>query len=153
MTTQATEGPAVTQQPRTLADLRKAAGLTSVQVGQRMGINGQRVRHIEAKYPNIRYDTLARYIQAIGGSIQFTVGTTHTHADRLIPDPEMAGTRKYLSEKASETGVKRLNAGALPEELPLQGSQAQPGDNDTGRQVDHADAESDQGDSGQREQP
>jgi len=143
MTTQA-------EQPRTLADLRKATGLTSDEVGARMGVNGQRVRHIEAKYPAIRYDTLTRYITALGGGVQFIVGTLHVPADQLELDPQMTGTRKYLNEKA---GVQRLkDATSAAEELPLQGDQADPGSDDTGRQVDHADAQGDQGDSGQSEE-
>lgn len=143
-------------QPRTLADLRKATGMTSEQVGERMGVNGQRVRHIEAKYPNINYGTLTRYITALGGSIQFTVGTTHVYADQIEPDPEMRGTRKYLKEKASSPGVRRLAAtaaftSAAAEELPLQGDAAQPGDDHTGGQIDHADTQSDQGDGDQGE--
>lgn len=132
------------KQPRTLADLRKATGLTSEQVGERMGVNGQRVRHIEAKYPAVRYDTLTRYITALGGGVQFIVGTAHVSADQLIPDPTMRGTRKYLEEKA---GVQRLkDARSVAEELVLQGQQAEPGGDHTGRDVDHADAQRDQSD-------
>lgn len=134
-------------EPETLADLRKKAGLSQDQVADRMGITKARVRHIEAKYPGINYGTLARYIQALGGSIQFLVGTTHTSADRLKADPDKSGTRAYLSSRPGMGNLVYKPSGT--EELVLQGQQPDTGDNDTGGQVDHADAQSDQGDSGQ----
>lgn len=156
MTLKASEGPAVSKQPRILADLRRAAGLSQAQVADRMGVRRARVGHIEAKYPNINYGTLIDYIQAIGGGIQFIVGTTHASADQLIPDPAQARTRAYLKEESSRPGVRRLHAEAaflqLPEELVLQGEQTDTGSDDTGGQVDHADTQRDQSDSGQGQQ-
>lgn len=156
MTIQASKGSVMGEQPRTLADLRHAAGLSQEQVAQRMGVGKARILHIEAKFPNINYGTLTRYISAVGGSIQFTVGTTHTYADQIVPDPEKRGTRKYLNERASAQGVKRMNATAafssLPEELPLQRDAAQPGGDDPGGHEDHPDAESDQGDGNEGQQ-
>jgi transcriptional regulator with XRE-family HTH domain len=151
MTIQATEGPAVNEQPRSLADLRRKAGLSESQVAQRMGLTKGRIQQIEAKYPGVNYDTLVRYITALGGSIQFTVGTTHVYADQIGPDPDKAGTRRYL-ERRPGMGSLVYQPSRATEELPLQGDAAEPSGDDTGGQVDQPDAERDQGDSDQGQQ-
>lgn len=156
MTTTTAGAPAMTSRaqtprPRTLADLRDAAGLSQKQVGDRMGVNYQRVGQIEARYPNVNYGTLLRYIEAIGGSVQFTVATTHVYADQLIPDPVRAGTRAYLNNRPGKGSLVYVPVSAA-EELPLQGDQSQPGGDDPGGQVDHSDAQGDQRDGGQRQQ-
>lgn len=135
--------------PQTLADLRRAAGLTQAQVAARMGVGDNRVNQIEATYPNVRYDTLTRYVGAIGGGIQIVVGHTRVFADQLVPDPAQQGTREYLLSRSGRGG----NVVYVPsaEELPLQGEASDPGGDDSGRDVDHADAEGDQGDGGQGE--
>lgn len=152
MTAQASEGPVVNEQPRTLADLRKAAGLEVQQLAERMGLHRTRVTAIEARYPNVNYGTLVRYIEALGGSIQFTVGTAHAYADQLIPDPDKRGTRKYMDSRPGMGSLVYVPASAAAKELPLQGDAAQPGGDDTGGQVDQPDAESNQGDSDQGQQ-
>jgi transcriptional regulator with XRE-family HTH domain len=154
MTLQASEDSAVDEQPpppRSLADLRRAAGLSESQVAQRMNLTKGRIQQIEARYPAVNYDTLVRYITALGGSIQFTVGTTHTYADQIGPDPDKAGTRAYLQ---SRPGMGKLvyQPSAATEELPLQSNQTEPGSDDPGRHVDHPDTQGDQRDSGQSQQ-
>lgn len=143
--------------PCTLADLRRAAGLTQMQVAKRMGLAGrQRVAHIEARYPAVRYDTLANYMQAIGCRIRFSVGDFHISADRMTADPALVATRTYLTETAGRRGLARLarpGGTASAEELPLQGDAPEPGGDDTGRNEDHPDSAGDQGDSGQGEEP
>jgi transcriptional regulator with XRE-family HTH domain len=155
MTITLTPGGAMTEQPvpqpRTLADLRRAAGMSLTQVAERMGIQKSRVAHIEARYPNLNYETLTRYITALGGSVQFTVGTAHAYADQMIPDPEKRGTRKYLMSRPGMGSL--VYQPSTAEELPLQSNQTDTGGDDTGGQIDHPDAESDQSDSGQRQQP
>lgn len=138
--------------PRTLADLRHAAGLTHKQVAERMGVHHKRIGQIEASYPSVNYDTLTRYIQAIGGSIQFTVGTAHVYADQLIEDPTRAGTREYLTDRKRKRGTFIYVPVSATKELPLQEETAQPGDDDTGGQENQADAKGNQGDGGQAEQ-
>lgn len=153
MTTRPT-ADAVDEAPRTLAELRQRAQMTSAQVAKKMGVNEQRVRHIEAAYPNLNYGTLTRYIAAIGGGIQFTVGTTHVHADQLSVDTSKTGTRKYLKDRTGRGGnLVYQPTSAAAEELPLQGDAAHTGGDDTGRQVDHPDTEGDQADGDQRQQP
>lgn len=163
MTTTLTPGGAMTEQtapqPRTLADLRRAAGMSRKQVGERMGVNWQRVGQIEARYPNVNYTTLTRYIEAVGGSVQLVVGSTRIRADQLVTDPSLAGTRKHLDSRNAMGKLVRDGEELIyvppsaTEKLPLQGNHADTGGDDTGGQVDHADTESDQGDSGQRQQP
>ena len=152
MTIPATEGPAVKSAPHALADLREAAGLTQTQVGERMGVNKQRVGHIEASYPNINYGTLVRYIEALGGDIQFVVGATRASASELGIDPGKRGTHRYLKEREGRGGHLIWKKSGPAEELPLKSDAAQPGGDDTGGQVDQADTESDQGDSDQGQQ-
>jgi transcriptional regulator with XRE-family HTH domain len=139
--------------PRVLADLRRAAGLSLEQVAERMGITKGRVNQIEARYPSVNYGTLLNYMQAIGAGIQFTVGTTHAFADQLIPDPSKAGTRKYLADPGRRGGQLVYVPSRSAEELPLQDGTSESGGDDTGRNVDEPDTESDQSDSGQSQQP
>jgi transcriptional regulator with XRE-family HTH domain len=138
------------QEPKinTLAALRETTGLTTEEVGQKMGVNAQRVRAIEARFPSLNYDTLVRYMEAIGGNVQLAVGHTHIKASDLIPDPTKAGTRKYLLEKASQAGRARMAQGrsAAAEELPLEQGTPDPSGDDTGRNVDETDTEGHQRD-------
>lgn len=156
--------PESSARPRTLRQLREATGLTQTQVAQRMGVHKTRVSHIEAKYPAVRYDVLLRYVQAIGGYIRLSVAGMQINLSEIGSDPSLEGTRNYLTENASRAGVKRLGAEAAfspvtyapsapAEELPLQGDQPESGGDDTGGQVDQPDAQSDQGDGGQRQEP
>lgn len=151
-----TESPAAT--PHTLKKLREAAGMTQTQVAEKMGTTRSRISHIEAKYPGVRHDSLLRYMQAIGARIQIRVGPLHLGIDEISTDESLAGTRAYL-EKVSEDGRARQNpinmsrtksAGA--KELVLQTGETEPGDDDTGGHVDHADAQGDQGDGQQSEE-
>lgn len=137
------------QPPHTLADLRRTTGLSRRVVAERMGVNEPRVAQIEACYPRLRYDTLSKYIQALGGDIRFIVGTVHAAASQMSPDPASERTRAYLRGKNNKAWeeIARLKKGsAIAEELILQGQAAQPGGDHTGRGVDHGDPESNQGD-------
>lgn len=140
------------QQPNTLAALRHATGKSSAEVAQHMGVGEQRIRAIEARFPNVNYETLTRYMSAIGGRVQLIVGRTRVNADQLIPDPTKAGTREYLK---SRPGMGNLvyQPSAAAEELPLEQSETEPGSDDTGRGVDHPHPEGDQGDREDGEQP
>lgn len=152
-----TGGQAMTKQPAPaaylLSDLRREASMTQLEVAERMGVSKKRVSQIEALYPNIRYDTLINYLEAVGGYMQLGVGALRIRHDQIVSDPNLEGTREWKRVN-SERGVKHFAVGqrALSEELPLQGDQTDTGSDDTGGQVDHADTQSDQGDSGQRQQ-
>lgn len=140
---------------KTLADLRHAAGMSQVEVAARMGVDRSRVGHLEARYPNVRLDTLTAYMNAIGRAICYTDSHGDSvPADWMIPDPTRTRTREILEEhgrrKAQEMNQRRR---ASAKELPLQGDTPQPGSDDTGRDVDQADTEGDQRDGGQRQQP
>lgn len=137
--------------PKTLAELREAAGLSQTDVAERMGYSGRaRITHIEARYPNLNYDTVTRYMQAIGVKIEFVVKGRHVPADTLIPDPEKEATREYLG---SRPGKGSLVYQPSPKELPLEQRTADSGGDDTGRDVDQPDAEGHQGDREDREEP
>lgn len=138
--------------PRTLKELREAAGMTQVQVGERMGTNRQRISHIEARYPAIRFDVLVRYVQALDGHIRLDVADLQINLDEISADESLVATRTYLKEAASARGVAQMNLKrSAAKELVLQTGETEPGDDDTGGQVDHADAQGDQGDRGQGE--
>lgn len=153
MTDPTAEVPAVDDTPapgpRVLADLRRAACLTQVQVSARMGVSPDRVLKIEAAYPNLRFDTLSRYMQAIGGSVQLMTGTTRVFADQLVPDPTYEATRTYLRERKGKGNLVYVPSA---KELPLKSDASKASGDDPGRDVDHPDTESDQGDGGQRQQ-
>lgn len=137
--------------PQTLADLRRAAGVSRSDVAARMGVGERRVGHIESVYPNLRYDTLSSYIAAIGGRIQFTVVGGHpAYADQMVPDPGSSRTRDYLSQRNKMGNL--VYVPSSPEELPLQGDQPEPGGDDPSREVDEPDPQSDQADGGHGQQ-
>lgn len=152
MTITLTPEGAMTEQPEVagylLSDLRREAGLTQEVVADRMGVHKRRVGQIEAAYPNVRFDTLTKYMDALGGTIRFVVGKMDARHDRIITDPDLEATREWMTS-ARRRGIQKMRGSA--EELVLQGEQPEPGGDDTGGQVDHADAQSDQGDGGQRE--
>jgi transcriptional regulator with XRE-family HTH domain len=154
ITKEAAMAEVLAARPRTLRQLREAAKMTQRDVADKMGINPSRVGQIEAKYPGVRYDVLVRYLQAIGGHLRINIGELQVNVDELIPDPKLRGTRESLEEKNARYLVK-LNAERTrsAKELPLQGDQAQPGGDDTGRDVDHPDAQRNQGDGRQRQEP
>lgn len=159
MLTTLTTGGDMTDQPTArpylLSDLRRAAGMTQAQMAKRMGVSEKRVSQIEARYPSVRYDTLVSYVQALGGHIQLTVGSLKINIDQIGADAALEGTREWM-KSSRRRGAVRLDAmavfSALPKELPLQGEASDPGGDDSGRDVDHADAEGDQGDGGQGEE-
>lgn len=140
------------QMPNTLAALRKLKGLTTLDVAERMGTNRQRVTHIEAKFPKVHYETLARYMTAIEGEITFCVGSHQVTSSDLIPDPEKAATREYLESRPGMGNLVYVPSRPT-EELPLEQGTPEPGGDDTGRNVDEGDPEGDQSDREDREQP
>lgn len=157
MTTATTGVPGMTKPPaavpHTLKELREAAGMTQMQVAERMGLNRQRISHIEAKYPAIRLDVLIRYMQAIDAHIWVAVGGLHVDLDDIGSDKTREATRAYLKEKASGPGLAQMGLRrSAAEELPLQRGETEPGDDDTGGHVDHADTQSDQGDGQESEE-
>jgi len=56
---------------RRLAERRKALGLTQAQAAERMGVTKSRVSQIERGEVST-IDAVARYVQAIGGTIQIS---------------------------------------------------------------------------------
>lgn len=156
MTTTTTPGGVMTEQPAPrpylLSDLRRAAGLTQEQVADLMGVTKKRVNQIEASYPGVRYDTLVRYLKAMGGHMQVTVKGLRVNIDEIDADPGLEATREWL-RSSQKRGVQRMKTGGSAEELVLQGQQTDPGGDDTGGQVDQPDSQSDQGDSSQGEEP
>lgn len=71
----------------TLADMRRMAGKSQGQVAQAMGVGQARVSHIEESYPEITFPVLLRYVQAIGGRVQYAVPGGTVQATALTQDP------------------------------------------------------------------
>lgn len=132
--------------PRTLADLRRSAGKSLTDVAQSMGVTKKRVSHIEARYPNLNYDTVTRYMQAIGVRIQFALKDIRVNADAIGPDPDKFATSEYLASRPGKGNLVYVQPSAAAKELPLKQSSPEPGGDDTGRDVDEGHSEGDQGD-------
>lgn len=77
----------------TLADLRRQAGLTQREVGERMGLSAGQVQRYEALYPDISFTAVWAYIEALGGRVQFKRGEAVVNAAAVVQDPALAGTR------------------------------------------------------------
>lgn len=137
---------------QTLADLRRAAGLTQVQVAQRMGVHQSRIGRIEKDYPNLHFLVVTSYIEALGGHIALTGVGGHTMPmSDIRHDPRDPGAQANRKQRSAQ-GVKLMqNSGT--EELPLKQRSPQPSSDDTSRNVDEADTESDQGDREDSQQP
>jgi len=89
----------------TLADLRQRAGLSQSEVARRMGVNRPRVGQIERDFPSVRFDTVDKYIRALGMHSDFADATGFSvRADRIDPHPEGKRDHGYRKrpERASE---------------------------------------------------
>lgn len=69
---------------RQLAEQRKNAGLTQSQVADRMKSTQPEVSKVE-RGGDVRWSTIERYAAAIGGSMQFVVGTPTVRRRRRAP--------------------------------------------------------------------
>jgi transcriptional regulator with XRE-family HTH domain len=145
------ETTACEPQAKTLADLRRLAGLHQSDVAKRMGVNRPRVSQIERDFPNLQYQVVARYLQALGAAA-VTIRGTKTLLGDIRADPRSVGAQ-VNRESRSAFRTSRPTTQTSPEEQPLQGDQPEPGGDDTGRDVDEADPEGDQRDGAQGEQP
>jgi DNA-binding XRE family transcriptional regulator len=80
-----TQGAAVlvaANQPLELAELRLRAGLTQVQVAQRLGVRQERVSALERGDPGaVEVRTLAAYVEALGGRLEISADLG---ADRVL---------------------------------------------------------------------
>lgn len=138
--------------PRTLADLRREAGLTQEQVGKAMGVKAPQVSRIEARYPDVNFQHVRRYMEALGAHIVFTEWNLgDVWADNVIADPARAATVEGY--RADPTRAFSFRRSATAEELPLQGDQSEPGSDDPSRDVDEPDAQSDESNGSQSQQP
>jgi transcriptional regulator with XRE-family HTH domain len=55
----------------TLADLRKKAGLSQLQMAERLGVQKAAISKIEAMYPDVLFSTLRRYMDVLDVEIRF----------------------------------------------------------------------------------
>ena len=91
----------MTESTVTLADLRKSAGLTQLQVAERMGVTKGRVTQIEADYPELKYPVVARYLSALGAQVKVMVSGQTVDAHDVVANPERSTTRARRARHAT----------------------------------------------------
>ncbi len=68
-----------------LRELRKDVGLTQAQVAKRLGVSQHRVSQIEnGDLPNVKIDTLKKYLEALGTSINISVESPNGQSFKLL---------------------------------------------------------------------
>lgn len=127
------------QQMQTLADLRRAAGLSQTDVAKRMGVNQPRVSQIEKDFPNLHYRVVASYLRALDQAAYITVKDTRITLNLIQPDHRSPGAQANRASRSAD-GIDQMTS-ATAEELPLEQRQPRPGGDDPGRDVDQADPE------------
>lgn len=90
-----------------LSDLRRRAGLTQREVARRMGVNAPRVGQIEQDYPNVRFNVMQNYFQAIGATLYALGGPTEKdpvsvdiRVDDIVKDPRGPRDHGYRKKSA-----------------------------------------------------
>lgn len=93
----------------TLADLRRKAGKTQPQVALSMGVSRTQVSRIEARYPDVMFPVLRRYLDALEVDIRFSgagvvllsddvsTDTTRVYAESIRNDPTRGPWRRGRS--------------------------------------------------------
>lgn len=93
----------------TLADLRRKAGKTQPQVADSMGVSRTQVSRIEARYPDVMFPVLRRYLDALEVEIRFSgagvvlasddvcADTARTYAESIRSDPTRGFGRRAKS--------------------------------------------------------
>ena len=86
----------------TLADVRKATGMTWLQVAKKMGVTKGRVGQIEADYPNVHHLVAQRYLEAVGAVVTVQVGELVFESSELVADRARKPTkgREYTPRRA-----------------------------------------------------
>lgn len=85
----------------TLADLRRMADMTQLQVADRMGVSRGRVSQMEAQFPNLMFSVVQSYLAAVGGRIDFiAVGGEGFRGGTFGEDPERA---EYAASRIGRT--------------------------------------------------
>lgn len=75
----------------TLADLRRQAGLTQREVGEKMGRSQPQVARYEALYPELPFTTVQKYIEALGGRVFFRPKRgSAVNVSSVVADPAKA---------------------------------------------------------------
>ncbi len=53
----------------TLAEMRREKGIVQRQVAEKMGVTTERISQIESGFPNLKFDVVQRYLQALGATM------------------------------------------------------------------------------------
>lgn len=139
------------QMPQTLADLRRARGLSQAQMAERIGVNQPRISQIERDFPNLHYQVVANYFRALDDNVTLVVGDIHIDLGGIQPDPRSPGAQTNRNVRLAK-GMAHLTS-RTAKELPLEQSQPHTGADDTGREVDQPDPQRDQADREDGQQP
>lgn len=83
----------MTDSAATLAGLRKRAGMTQLQVAEKMGVTKGRITQIEADYPDLMYPVVLRYLEALGARVHAAVGDTGVNMSDVHADPRRRTTQ------------------------------------------------------------
>lgn len=76
----------------TLAELRKQAGMTQLQVAEQMGVTKGRITQIEADYPELKYTVVMRYMKAIDAHVRVSVKGSTVDMNTVVANPERQTT-------------------------------------------------------------
>ncbi|AVG24150.1 antitoxin, HigA [Pontimonas salivibrio] len=72
-----------------LRALRRARGLTQVELAGRLGVSQNRVSRLErGEIQRVRIDTLARYVESLGGSLQIEMRVGDAHYPLVVAHEE-----------------------------------------------------------------
>lgn len=89
---------------RTLADLRKEAGMTQGEVAKRMGVNRPRVGQIEQDFPRVRFNVVQAYINALGGNVRFSaVAGLDVLVENIDEDPRGPRDHGYRKKSGADS--------------------------------------------------
>lgn len=87
--------PAPGSQTSTLRELRRALGLTQIELGERLGKPQEEISRIERR-ADLRLSTLRAYVHALGGHLQLRCEFAHRPAVSLSPPAGQGQTARVL---------------------------------------------------------
>lgn len=90
-----------------LRALRRARGLTQVELAERLGVSQNRVSRLErGEIQRVRIDTLARYVESLGGSLHIEMRVGDAHYPLVVAHEEgvtePSGADRSNAEESSE---------------------------------------------------
>lgn len=90
---------ATTTSGTTLADLRRMAGMTQLQVADKMGCTRGRVSQVEAQFPDLMFTVVQSYLKAVGACIEFVAANSDGEVFLKTDFSEDAGRAAYAASR------------------------------------------------------